>query len=768
MESIENKEKTNLSFWQLISQYEIRIPQLQRDYAQGRDDESITQIRETLIAELYEAIKSDNQLVLNFIYGDNKDNIFTPIDGQQRLTTLFLLHWYIFKRSKFDEGIEKLKRFSYMTRDTSKRFCERICDTDLNFAMETLDEQIIDCYWFSGNFYADPTIKSMLVVIQSIHKKFMLCTDFNSIKEKLVGDKCPIIFLWLSMDDFKNTDDLYIKMNARGKLLSDFEIFKAKLQNSKYMECILDSNASDEEKILYISRYNNQFAELFYKFYQNQYDDAMMGFIMTSIRDDYFSYASECDVPQKDYRNDYKIIANMNGNMFYRFIESGGMGYDKIDNPMQIFTKALIKCDKLLEIFECEETLTIPPTINKKYCNEVDIFKTNSLKLTFEETLVRYALYEYIYKFGFPKTDIQLEAYNYWKRYVYNIVKNTDFGGRTEDTCDAMCFFRKMIESLSTETKKDILTMIMNVKSSTAGMRHQQNEERIKAKLMLNDIEWNNMILEAEEYFVDGQIGFILLFSQDAMGNYSKQLFQKNVSLAKKIFNNKKVLNTTCDYVLFERALLCMPDMTENSTAHLLKQSNSTTTWGFYKGDYNKLLSNRDGGTKRIAIKKLFEKLFDYADINVGLKKIISDIDINQFKGKAAWKLPFIQNDLFDELIGRFYFYNCVHLAKNNTEVLLLAGTTVRSYSMELNTFLLAKKLREANIKEPLMQLHMEKTGDIMDSSTNFPLRYIEYKGTKTAYMNDNNCDRPFAHMERSGNIIRISFNEAYELLKSM
>lgn len=769
MNNMPNKNKSNLSFWQLVSEYEIRIPQLQRDYAQGREDESITQIRETLIAEFYEAIMDDAQLILNFIYGDNKDDIFTPIDGQQRLTTLFLLHWYIFKRSNFDDGIDKLKKFSYLTRDTSKRFCERICETDIDFLSDRLDEQIINSYWFSGNFYADPTIKSMLVVIESIHKKFKNALNYKTIQVKLTSDMCPIIFLWLSMDDFKNTDDLYIKMNARGKLLSDFEIFKAKLQNSGYMEKILGENATDNEKILFISRYNNQFAELFYKYYQNQYDDAMMAFIMTYIRDDYFSYVSEYDVPQKDYRNDYKTIISMNGNMFYRFIESGGMGYDKIKNPIQIFSAALLKCDKLLEIFECEKQHAIPHSkkIEKNYYDESEIFKTISSKLTLEDALVRYSLYEYIYKFGYPKTNDQIDAYNFWKRYVYNMIKNTDFGGRTEDICRAMVVFRKMINSLKNETSEGVLELIVNLKNSTAEMRHQQDEERTKAELMIKDIEWNEMILKAEDYFVDGQIGFILKFAQDKNSNYNKHLFNRNFDIAKKIFDGKKHLNSACNSGMFERALLCMPDSTPNATAHLLKQSNSTTTWGFYKKDYNKLLSNRDGGIKRNALKELFEKLTGYNDINEGLKKIISDTDIKQFVDNAAWKVPFIQNDLFDILLGRFCFYNCIHLAKNNTEVLLLSGTTVRSYSMELNTLLLAKKLRENNIKEPVMQLHMEKTGDIMDMSINFPLRYIEYKGTKTAYVNDGN-NKQFMHMRKNGSIVRVGFEEAYELLKKL
>lgn len=565
-----DRSKSNLSFWQLISQCEIRIPQLQRDYAQGREGDSITQIRETLIDEFYEAILDDKQLILNFIYGDKKDEVFTPIDGQQRLTTLFLLHWYIFKRSKYVEGLNVLKKFSYLTRDTSKRFCERICETEVDFSMHCLDEQIMDCYWFSGNFYADPTIKSMLVVIETIHKKFGKCPDFQIIQEKLTSDECPIIFLWLSMDDFKNTDDLYIKMNARGKLLSDFEIFKAKLQNSTYMESILGESITDADKVLFISKYNNQFAELFYKFYQNQYDEAMMAFIMSYIRDDYFSHASESGVPQKDYRNDYKTIVNMNGNMFYRFIEAGGMGYEKVSNPIQVISSALVKCDKLLETFAKEEQLSVAQVINKKYYDESEIFKTNSLKATYEDSLVRYALYEYIYKFGYPKSDIQRESYNYWKRYVYNIVKNTEFGGRTEDICDAMVAFRKMVHSFNDETKKDVLTSIVAAKGSTAEIKHQQKEEQIKAKLMLNDVEWNNMILEAEEYFVDGQLGFILDFSKEN-DDVSKELFKINFDIAKKIFDGKKMLNSTLTSGLLERALLCMPDFSHNSTAHLLK-----------------------------------------------------------------------------------------------------------------------------------------------------------------------------------------------------
>ena len=70
----------------------IVIPIIQRDYAQGRRDPEIDRIRHRFLDSLYEAV-SDKPVTLDFIYGDVDENgIMTPLDGQQRLTTLFLRH----------------------------------------------------------------------------------------------------------------------------------------------------------------------------------------------------------------------------------------------------------------------------------------------------------------------------------------------------------------------------------------------------------------------------------------------------------------------------------------------------------------------------------------------------------------------------------------------------------------------------------------------------------------------------------------------------
>ena len=81
----------------------ICIPEIQRDYAQGRDNEKVNEIRKRFVHILMRVVKGQEpEQELDFVYGsnhviasDNDDPIlqFEPLDGQQRLTTLFLLHW---------------------------------------------------------------------------------------------------------------------------------------------------------------------------------------------------------------------------------------------------------------------------------------------------------------------------------------------------------------------------------------------------------------------------------------------------------------------------------------------------------------------------------------------------------------------------------------------------------------------------------------------------------------------------------------------------
>ena len=210
--------------------YEVKsvvIPLVQRDYAQGRVSPDVNRIRERFLQVLFEALAEDKKTTLDFIYGnvDDKDRLI-PLDGQQRLTTLFLLHFYIARHEDRDETEWAfLRNFTYETRVSSREFCEHLLNFNPDFSKDELASQIRDEAWFLLEWENDPTVQSMLVMLDAIHAKFKTTYGFW---EKLMDDN--ISFYFLPLSKIKVTDELYIKMNSRGKPLTRFEHFKAELE----------------------------------------------------------------------------------------------------------------------------------------------------------------------------------------------------------------------------------------------------------------------------------------------------------------------------------------------------------------------------------------------------------------------------------------------------------------------------------------------------------------------------------------------------------
>lgn len=209
----------------------ILIPMIQRDYAQGRRDDDTKRKRRDFLDSLYKAVTGQSGINLDFVYGDVTDNenqIMTPLDGQQRLTTLFLLYWYATKKEKIpNKEYSFLKNFTYETRDSSRQFCEYIIDFPPIFNC-LLSEEIKEQAWFPFDWENDPTIDSMLVMIDDINEKF---AGVAYLWNALVNQK-KITFYFLPIKDMGLTDDIYIKMNSRGKLLTEFEILKAELEKN--------------------------------------------------------------------------------------------------------------------------------------------------------------------------------------------------------------------------------------------------------------------------------------------------------------------------------------------------------------------------------------------------------------------------------------------------------------------------------------------------------------------------------------------------------
>jgi hypothetical protein len=293
---MENKDIHTL--WDLLNKHQIEIPVIQRDYAQGRTEKRVNQIRLNFVQSLLKSLNNQTPLSLSFVYGKiegkeqelilqrNKEAVnvmltavksyangldlgikyelqnkeintlvpytkLIPLDGQQRLTTLYLLHWYLIQRMN-DEGIQNLlnvlKGFGYKTRTSTRDFCLAITNSENkllseDFTTDKLSNNIVNNTWFLRSWLRDPSVKGMLVMLDEINKQV---NEDNLVSVKylwncLINLK-TIKYDFLDLDELNQTDELYVKMNARGKPLSDFEHFKAWLQQETKEEIVEEIN----------------------------------------------------------------------------------------------------------------------------------------------------------------------------------------------------------------------------------------------------------------------------------------------------------------------------------------------------------------------------------------------------------------------------------------------------------------------------------------------------------------------------------------------
>ena len=210
------------------------------------------------------------------MYGKIEGATFHPLDGQQRLTTLFLLHWYLASAANRLEAGAAWTRFSYATRASARLFCQRLAANPLPQDEDVPSAWIIDQPWYLYVWRTDPTIQSMLVMIDAIHgevQRLQPNLDAQAAWERLTHAESPAVsFYLLPLDDMESDEDLYIKMNSRGKPLTPFENFKARFEQD-----IRHSDRADE----FAHKIDGPWSDLLWPFHggDNIVDDEFIRYI---------------------------------------------------------------------------------------------------------------------------------------------------------------------------------------------------------------------------------------------------------------------------------------------------------------------------------------------------------------------------------------------------------------------------------------------------------------------------------------------------------
>ncbi len=524
----------------LLSEYSVIIPRVQRDYVQGRKDEYTTIVRTNLLIDIRKAINGETDpLDLNFVYGKTTEDgkCFFPVDGQQRLTTLFLLHVYAYADDDSKDNL--LLKFSYQARSTTCHFFEELVkNKNQVFDHSELPESMIrDASWFIDSWKYDPSINNALNTLNDISR---MGFDRSVLKKQLEETVAPRVFFQFvkNLDELGMEDDLYIKLNARGRALTAFENFK-----SRFVDRCTEAAPSFSDEIK--RNLDGTWADTIWgigKSGNDRFDDFYLRFFETVFQN--------CGL--------LKTEANKKAseNWIYNF------DYNSITAEL---ISAISNTFNYLAINETSEAYALIIDAIKKESPYPDKVMFHSVFLYLSDETI--------------SSDVDDQLLNDWLRVFMNLVRNS----RIEE---ADVYIRAIGSMNSLIPQKNTVLDFLAAGSITElpGFQKEQFEEECqKARIICRSIDHKNAIIQAEKelpYF-GGQIRSALYFS-DLEKNNNLVLFKEYVRKLSVLFDYKKPFNG----LLLRRALcsigdyrltvgnyktLCIDDPNESSKSWSLK-----------------------------------------------------------------------------------------------------------------------------------------------------------------------------------------------------
>ena len=692
-----------MSFFQLVDKNEknlaIEIPRIQRDYAQGRKSASVNDVRNDFLSELKKYLDSDKPYNnLDFVYGDITDGKLTILDGQQRITTLFLLHWYTalvagkygdFSGMLMDDNKGK-SRFYYDIRESSNDFCNELVRNGADVFKKYRDQknrkplsQIIeDQTWFFLNWRNDLTVKSMLVMIDAIQEKF---GDNETYFEKLAGKTPWITFDFLPMKIQGLTDELYIKMNSRGRELTRFENLKSKLLG-KFDDLIRNAKNPDSASELknlkgeFALKIDTDWIDVFWDLRipgrsTNHFDAALLNFFEAVFVNEYAL------APQREPKKVKSFIDAQARIPFSEMADFGG-----IKELLRDYARILngISDGNKLRTYFAE---------NPYYAEEETFRKIifhGFSDAAYEERLLFFA---YCY-FFIHSEIVDATKYWHWIRVASNIIRNSSPFNNESEFCNALSSIKILLDSCGEKDVYDVLPVLE--KDLTGLDKSQVWEEKVKVILM-KDENWKNEILSAEKHaYFKSQLKFALDYAgfskETALSDVPKKAkqpqnlaqFKECVKRTFALFTDEGISSAANENACLQRAILSKGDylLQAGSNWSFLINNDRDVSWKvFLKGD-------RDSGRRRFYYEVIFDDLFDESRVSDSLEKICGKSAPNM----EAWRKCLIR---FPELLSnksrsdddpiqignkKFVRWN------SEDEIFILSGQQMNSYHSELYT----------------------------------------------------------------------------------
>lgn len=594
----ESQMSKNYNFTELLNEYDrVLIPMIQRDYAQGRDNKKVKNIRETLLHDIF----SNKKISFDLIFGTRETriidseskNCFIPVDGQQRLTTLFLLYLYYQKKDGKKEI--DLAKFTYDTRKAANDFCFSVVNEDWNVG-KTPSDEIMNAVWFMEYWKKDPTVEGMLNMLDEIH-------DFSTRYKQPNLDNITFYFYDLAegivKDGEKNTtqenkslsnkglnENIYLKMNSRGKPLTAFENLKAKLDKAvSEIKAKYDGGVFPDDENAPKSSFSEQWKYYIDRAWYNSFWDS--------------------ENPEKCDRHITAFIVRFLSGYFEAF---GGNGTEKTKNALKDLNTEE-NYDDFIPFTSINEVLKLEHSFKRLACALTE-------QISIQNILPKWNASEYSSKSKSEYKSIAVVfSYLIFKelysddemkralRFTWNMVENT------VDGYDSFISFCKHVKEIFTYSKNSNFGIYETLsKKKFSNPSDQLPEEIAKAKQIIDENgvlrkyegsskkednseykTWEEIIIAAENYaFFRGAIRFLFT---DGKGNINWNDFDKKWENAQKYFKphltseDYSVMNADYNNANLLKSLLS--HFNDNNFWSVLWWSrrvfnNSAITWRYY------------------------------------------------------------------------------------------------------------------------------------------------------------------------------------------
>lgn len=547
---------TTTTLWNILENSKIVIPTFQRDYAQGRAGKE--DLRKKFLKEIKEVLSSDDkELLLDFVYGTKIDDTIYPLDGQQRLTTLWVLMWYATFKNPESENkksrVERLKKFTYETRPSSRNFLEWLCGDFLetengNKSNKSLSDYIQSQNGFYSGWKQDPTVQSILRMLSGTKRKDkdlsdgieQVFKDQLNCLDKLFKEKCPIKFYHLNLIGIKHPDNLYVKMNARGEQLTGFENFKADLVDFMSKEDDLKEYVTLNNNKYILKKWDIDWTNLFWKIRgeSDSVDDLFFTFIKRFLLNQYIVNRDKVDkedeISKLLYENEQK-------------------GYTSFELYEQ-----LIKTENIVSLVKVLDNLKgiiidLPLLGSQGYASFLPQYgddKETVKSASFQERVLMYGICLYLQEEKSQKCN-----FNHWLRVLGNLVYYNEISSFKEYE-SRIRFIKKVEESLGKNLGDVYSNEAVSILEELANEADTENyiqlkEEVQKIKMINKNHQLEETLKNIESLWIfSGRIDCLL--TNSLLGN--KELIKKLGELIGE--EKKKYLYNSDNLIRFFQAIL--------------------------------------------------------------------------------------------------------------------------------------------------------------------------------------------------------------------